>query len=63
MGGKAVCLLLPVQRLIQRNLLSLGKLLATAAFSETEAATIIRTPLAETAIRAGMFFGGLVLSH
>jgi len=56
-------LLFPVQRFVQRNLLSLGKLLATAVLSEAETATIIRTPLAETAIRAGMFFGGLVLSH
>jgi len=56
-------LLFPVQRLIQCNLLCLGKLLAAAVFSQAQVATVIRTPLAKAAIRARMFFDGCILSH
>ncbi len=58
-----VCFPFPVQLLVQRNLLCLRKLLAAAAFSETEVATIIGTPLTERAVRAGMLFGKRRLFH
>lgn len=63
MIGLGVCLLLAVQRLVQRNLFYLGKLLAAAVFSEAQVATIIGTPLTEATIRAGVFFGRLILAQ
>lgn len=50
-----------IQRIIEGNLLRNGKLAATTARTvEALAAAIIGAPLAECAVRAGMFFGRLV---
>ena len=63
MIGLGVCLLLPVQRLVQRNLFCLGKLLAAAVLSEAQVTTLIGTPLTEATIRTGVFFGRLILAQ
>jgi hypothetical protein len=52
-------LAIPVDFLIQGDLLSHRQLLAAAFFcAQTEPTAVIRTPLTHPAVRAGMFFCG-----